>query len=78
MYRFAKIKPIPSLKLHYLNPVKDIAQYPLPQLEENAQGTAILQNAVTHTGTQQRRDLDAALRVAGTSLNRFPHSDAPC
>ena len=35
-------------------------------------------NAVTHKGTQQRRDLDAALRATGTTTYWSPQPDAPC
>jgi hypothetical protein len=67
-----------AVELQCLNPVKDIAQYQIPQLEEIAHEAAILLNAVTHTGTQHKRDLDASLRAAGTSTVWFPHPDAPC
>jgi len=67
-----------AVELHCLYPVQCIAQYPLPRLEEISHGTIILINAVTQTDTQQRRDMDAALRDAGTSTNWFPNADAPC
>ena len=55
-----------------------IAQTPLPQLEEIARGTTILLAAVTKTCTQQRKDLDAALRAAGTASDWFTDPDANC
>jgi len=54
-------------ELHCLNHVQDIAQYPLPQLEEITRGTEILLDAFLQPRTQQRKDLDAALRVTGTT-----------
>ncbi len=65
-------------ELHCPKPVQDIAQFPFPELEKMAQGTTILINAVTHTSTQQRRDLDVVMRAAGTTSNWFPHPKAPC
>ena len=58
-----------AFELHCLNPVQDIALHQLPQLEEIAQGTFILLNGVTQTDTQQRRDLDQALRAPGTTVD---------
>ncbi len=67
-----------ATELQCLSPVQDIAQYLLPQLEKIEQGTAILLNIVTHMGTQQKRDLDAALRAAGTTAYLIPYPDALC
>ena len=40
-----------AVELHCPNLVQDIAQFPLPQLEEIAHDTSILLNAATQTGT---------------------------
>ena len=67
-----------AMELHYLNPVQDIAQYSLPQVEEIARGTEILLDAFKQPGTQKRKDLDAALRAARTSVDWCMHRDAHC
>ena len=67
-----------ALELHCLNPVQDIAQTPLPQLEEIARGTAILLAAATKTGTEQQKDMDAALKKAGTTTGWFTDPEAHC
>jgi len=56
-----------AIELHCLNLVQDIAQTPLPPLEEIARGAAVLLAAVNKTGTQQRKDMDATLRTSGTT-----------
>jgi hypothetical protein len=55
-----------AIEMHCLNSVHDIAKYPLPQLEEIAHGASILLNAITQTGTHQRRDLYATLKASRT------------
>jgi len=67
-----------AVELHCLNPVQDITQTPLPQLEEIARGAAILLATINKTGTQQRKDMDATLRAAGTAPDWFPDPAGKC
>ena len=54
------------------------AQTPLPQLEEIARGAAVLLAHVNKTGTQQRKDMNEALRAAGTTTDWFPDPTTNC
>ena len=67
-----------AVELHCLNLLQDIAQTPLPQLEEIARGGAILLATVNKTGTQQRKDMDATLRAAGIAADWFPDPTTTC
>jgi hypothetical protein len=67
-----------AVELHCLNPVQDIARTSSPQLEEIAIGAKVFLAAVNKTGTQQRKDMDAALRTAGTTTDLFPDPAAKC
>ena len=60
-----------------LNPVQNIAQTPLPQLEEIARGTTILLASCRHEGRNAAtQDLDATLKAAGTAADWFIDPDA--
>ena len=55
-----------AIRLNFINPIRDIIQYPLPPLEKITRGVSIQLKEVVKHGTQSRRDLDVALWTTST------------
>jgi hypothetical protein len=64
--------------LNCINPIRDIIKSPLSPLEEIAKGVSIKLREVVKHGTQSRRDLDVAVRIANTTGDWFPKNPLDC
>jgi hypothetical protein len=61
-----------TIELQCLNPVADTRKTPLPSLEDLAKGATVLIAAGLRLGTEPIRDLENALREAGTQQDWYP------
>ena len=61
-----------AIHFNCINPIRYIRKCPLPPLKEIALGISIQIQNVIIKGSQSRRDLDAALRLAETEYEWFP------